>query len=123
MSRKYILGGIAVVALGLFGMMNMKQSITPYVTIKQAQRSHATVQVNGKLVKNSSEYDMKSGMLRFRILDTDGDTMAVEYPKPAPANFKQATGIVLVGEYRGGVFRASELLVKCPSKYERKADK
>ena len=123
MKRKYLLGGLAVVALGLFGMMNLKQSITPYVSIAEAKNAKTTVQVNAKLVKHSSKYDMKTGILSFEVKDDKGDTMAVEHPKAPPANFEHAQGMVLIGEYTDNIFHAKELLVKCPSKYEKKAAK
>ncbi|MDH4223841.1 MAG: cytochrome c maturation protein CcmE [candidate division Zixibacteria bacterium] len=35
-----------------------------------------------------------------------------------PANFEQATSIVVIGMYRDGIFIADQVLVKCPSKYQ-----
>ncbi|TVP98344.1 MAG: cytochrome c maturation protein CcmE, partial [Balneolaceae bacterium] len=32
-------------------------------------------------------------------------------------NFEQATQLVVIGEMRNNVFHASEMLMKCPSKY------
>ena len=40
-----------------------------------------------------------------------------------PGNFDQATEIVCKGQYKAGKFHASELLVKCPSKYMEEGTK
>jgi cytochrome c-type biogenesis protein CcmE len=123
MKKKYIYGFIAVAALGLFAAINMKQSITPYVGVAEARSSKATVQVTGKLVKHSTHYDLAKGVLTFEVRDDKGNTMKVNYPKAAPANFEHATGMVIIGQFSDGAFQAKELLVKCPSKYVKKADK
>lgn len=123
MKRKYLLGGLAVIALVLFAAINLRQSITPYVSFAQAREARAVVQVNGKLVKNTSKYDMKTGMLRFKITDGQGETLPVIYHRSPPANFEQSTGMVAIGKFENGAFHADELLVKCPSKYKKKADK
>ena len=120
MNKKYILGGICLVALVLFGVMNLKKSVTPYVGFQEAKQAKTSVQVNGKLVKGSNRFDSGAGKLIFQIDDGKGDTMVVDYPKAAPANFEDSTGMVVSGQYSDGVFHASTILVKCPSKYEKK---
>lgn len=121
MTRKYILGGICLVALVLFGAMNLKKSVTPYVGFEEAKQAKTSVQVNGKLVKGSNKFDSAAGKLLFLIDDGKGQTMQVDYPKAPPANFEDSTGMVVSGRYSEGVFHAETILVKCPSKYEQKA--
>ena len=120
MNRKVLLGGLAVIALVLFAAFNLKKSVTPYVGFAEAKQAKAVVQVNGKLVKGSNVFDTKSQTLRFTISDGKGETLDVEYPKVPPANFEDSTGMVAIGTYDGKRFKADELLVKCPSKYEKK---
>lgn len=119
MNKKYIFGGLALVALGLFLVMNLKKSVTPYVGIEEAERAKTTVLVNGSLVKNSVKTDSKTGTLEFSITDGKGHDMQVEYPKAPPANFATAPAMVLRGKFEKGAFQATEILVKCPSKYEK----
>ena len=52
------------------------------------------------------------------MVEEDGDTMTVLYKGIKPGNFEEAIQIVAVGNYDEGVFRAEQLLVKCPSKYQ-----
>ena len=117
MKRKYVLGGIAVAALILFGVMNLKKSITPYVSFDEARTAKATVQINGSLVKDSINFDTKAGLLNFSIADKSGKLMPVVYPKSPPSNLATSTSVVVIGTFKDGAFRADEMLVKCPSKY------
>jgi cytochrome c-type biogenesis protein CcmE len=120
MKRKYILGALALVALGLFLVMNLKNSVTPYVGIDEAKTAKTTVLVNGSLVKKTVFTDPKTGVLKFTITDNKGNEMPVEFTKAAPANFNTAPAMVVRGKFVAGVFKATEILVKCPSKYEKK---
>jgi cytochrome c-type biogenesis protein CcmE len=48
----------------------------------------------------------------------DGDVMPVTFTGSKPGNFDQAEKVVVIGRYHEGVFQASQILVKCPSKYD-----
>lgn len=120
--KRYLIGGLALVALVLFGVFNLKKSVTPYVGFDEAKTANTIVQVYGKLVKGSQSFDSKAGTLGFTITDNNSRTMKAEYAGAAPANFETADGMVLFGKYEGGVFKTTELYVKCPSKYKKKLD-
>jgi cytochrome c-type biogenesis protein CcmE len=49
-------------------------------------------------------------------------TMKVVYNKIVPDTFKDDAQVVVTGTYSNGVFSASEMLAKCPSKYSSTAD-
>ena len=51
-----------------------------------------------------------------------GELMPVVYKGVEPGNFDQAETVVVVGRYADGVFQASQILVKCPSKYEARGE-
>ena len=61
--------------------------------------------------------DPQSNIFTFHMRDEAGNLMQVEYPNPRPANFEDAERLVVEGKMHGGVFQASHILVKCPSKY------
>jgi len=111
----------AVLAAGflLLGLFVFRQTLTPYVGIEEARLTATPVQVAGKVVAGSVSYS-DSGALQFRIHDGKSHELAVEYPKPKPAGFEDADSVVVAGAMQGEVFRATQLLVKCPSKYEGK---
>lgn len=114
----YAVGGVMIVAFLAFGATSFKNNLTPYVSIEEAMKRSAKVQVKGALVPDSSEYVEASEELRFGLVDEDGNTMSVLYSGVKPGNFEEATEIVAVGSYRDGSFYADQLLVKCPSKYQ-----
>jgi cytochrome c-type biogenesis protein CcmE len=114
----YAVGGVLIVAFLAFGATSFKSNLTPYVSIEEAMRRPAKVQVKGSLVPDSTEYVETSQQLRFGLSDDRGNTMPVLYAGTKPGNFEEATEIVAVGSYRDGAFHADQLLVKCPSKYQ-----
>ena len=114
----YAVGGVLVVAFLAYGTTSFKSNLTPYVTFDEATKTARKVQVAGGLVENSTSYVDESEELRFEMFEEDGDTMTVLYKGVKPGNFEEAVQIVAIGSYGDGVFRADQLLVKCPSKYQ-----
>lgn len=109
--------GLAIIlgAVG-FGAKSFVTNLTPYVTFKQARESKESVQVMGALDKSSVGSDARQ--LSFTIVSTDGDRMPVSFTAARPANFNEATQVTAVGKFDGQVFRADNLYVKCPTKYQ-----
>ena len=111
--------GIGLIAVfGVLGLMNFKQSMTPYDTFAEARTMGRTIQVAGFPDHARSGFDAASESFRFTITDEDGETMKVVYHGGKPGNFDQANSVVVIGDYDEGVLRAKQILVKCPSKYE-----
>jgi cytochrome c-type biogenesis protein CcmE len=111
---------IIVIAMGAT-LWSFSGALVRHVDIKEAMlRQGSTVQVPGKIVKNSVDYDTRKGELRFDIQDmkNPAEIMTVLYNQPKPQNFDTATSVEAIGEYdRDGAFHANTLLIKCPSKY------
>jgi cytochrome c-type biogenesis protein CcmE len=114
----YAVGAVLVVAFLAYGTTSFKSNLTPYVSFEEATRSGKKVQVAGGLVEDSTEYLDASEELRFAMVDEEGHTLTVHYNGVKPGNFEEAVQIVAVGTYQQGVFKAEQLLVKCPSKYQ-----
>lgn len=114
----YAIGGVLVVAFLAFGATSFKSNLTPYVSFDEAMASHQKVQVAGELVQGSANYAEASKELSFQLVDPDGKTMPVLYEGVKPGNFEDAKQIVAIGSFKDGAFRAEQLLVKCPSKYQ-----
>jgi cytochrome c-type biogenesis protein CcmE len=117
MKKSTIIGALLIVGFLAIGAVGWMKSLTPYVSIAQAKSSPASVQVKGKLLKDTITYD-KDNALNFYIVDESGQRLKVIYTKSKPANMEQATSVVVVGKYDGGSFNAENVLVKCPSKYQ-----
>jgi cytochrome c-type biogenesis protein CcmE len=121
MSRRYyyLVGFIIIAVFLILAAFSFRKSITPYVSFREAKASGETVQIIGKLVPGSSVYDTSQVDLSFQLLSRQGEPMPVVYSSgPKPANFEEATEIVVIGTYDGKRFVADQLLVKCPSKYQ-----
>jgi cytochrome c-type biogenesis protein CcmE len=99
MNTKVLLAIGLLVAAVVIGVTSFKKTMTPYIGFAEAQ------------------------FLRFSLKDTKGDVMPVVYRGVIPGNFDQAVSIVAIGQYQGDHFEASQLLVKCPSKYQAEAEK
>ena len=118
-----------MVAVGLFvaaaaiGVSSFRQSVTPYISFREARRSSGMVQVNGVLADKNYVLKRDEQFLEFKLKDSQAEVMPVVYRGVIPGNFDQATSIVAIGRYRGDHFEAEQLLVKCPSKYQAEAEK
>ena len=53
----------------------------------------------------------------FYMFDNTGEESRVIHLGPRPQDFEKLDQIVLVGQYQEDMFVASQLLLKCPSKY------
>lgn len=119
MKRKAVLIIVIVSAFGVFAAAAFKSSLTPYVTFTEAEARGSTVQVSGVVVDDGGAFsDISGGTFSFTLVDSDGRSMPVEYGGTPPGNFDQAESIVVIGKVQGEVFKAENILVKCPSKYQ-----
>ena len=120
MPKKYktYIGVAAIVVFAGLGFWSLKKTATPYVDFGRARSMQSNVQVLGKVDHNESNYDGSSGVFSFYISDESGDRMLVQYSGTKPGNFEQAESVVCIGKFADGKFQASNLLVKCPSKYQ-----
>lgn len=116
--RHVILIGMILLFAG-YAVWAFSDSVTPYVSIAQAQTSQGTVQVKGLLDKEAPAPHMDGGSFLFTLQDEEGSSVEVHYRGSKPDQFEQAYHIVAIGKYREGVFYADKLLIKCPSKYEK----
>ena len=118
MKSKYVIGIGIILVFIIFAAINLSKSLTPYVSLEEAKKSHSVVQVKGKRIEGSEFYDLQRKVLIFRMQDDNGEEFEVVYHGVKPANLEQATEVVVIGRYEEGKFLADQLLVKCPSKYQ-----
>jgi cytochrome c-type biogenesis protein CcmE len=123
MSTKVLLAAGLLAAAVVIGVTSFKQTMTPYIGFREARAASGQVQVNGVLADKNYILRKDEQYLSFSLKDSKGDVMPVEYRGVIPGNFDQAVSIVAIGEYKGNHFEASQLLVKCPSKYQAEAEK
>ena len=123
MKKRYMIGGVIVVAFQIVGGLSFLNSSVEYATLRKAEESGKKVQVTGKWVQEmSTNYDTQNNVFTFYMRDEEDRVARVEFAGAKPNNFDIATSVVAKGRYENGVFKASEVLTKCPSKYEGKTD-
>ncbi len=117
---RFVAGGAIIVAvIGWLVLSNVLGSTTPYLEVtdvKAAGPSERLVRAVG--VARAIEWDPRAMLLRFEIAD-DEEFLAVEYKGVRPDLLVDGTRTVVEGRYgTSGIFQATKVLLKCPSKYE-----
>jgi cytochrome c-type biogenesis protein CcmE len=119
MKAKIIIGGIVVVIGVVLGAVNFLESNVEYMDFAGAERSHKKVQVKGEWVKDQgSSFDADKVKFSFYMVDDSKRVCKVILDGAKPNNFELATSVVAKGTFVEGEFHATEVLTKCPSKYE-----
>ena len=119
---KFIIGGaIIVLAVGYLIVSSIGGSTAYYLTVEEVKAegpSERTVRVAGNVMGETIEWNTQELMLRFSIADASG-SLAVIYNGPRPDMLQDEAEAIVEGRYvEEGSFEASNLLLKCPSKYE-----
>lgn len=123
MNLKIIIGGIIIVAAVVFGALSFVESNVEYMGFNQAMSSKKKVQVKGVWLKDKeSSFDASSRQFSFYLKDDSGVEQKVVFSGARPNNFEIADAIVVKGKYENGAFHATDMLTKCPSKYEAKPE-
>ena len=127
MNKKLVVGGgIILIIVAYLFWSGMKDSSSYFLEINEffQQKEELVgkgVRINGKLVKESVNWDAKNLLLTFQM--TDGqDTLNVSHKGVAPNTFEEAPSVVVEGKYENGIFYSTQILTKCPSKYEAKRE-
>jgi cytochrome c-type biogenesis protein CcmE len=119
MKTRYLIGGIIVLAFLIWGGTSFLGNSVEYASLTKAENSGKRVQVTGKVVREmQTQYDTKANTFTFFMRDDENRVAKVILTGAKPNNFEIATSVVAKGKYKEGSFHASEVLTKCPSKYE-----
>lgn len=120
MKNKYIFGGfIIVIFLGLMAYLFTQTNISYENDFTEITKSDKTIKATGAWVKAKSYHiDREKNLFSFYMTDNHGKELKVVYKGSIPNNFESATSVVVTGKYHNGIFHASDILTKCPSKYE-----
>ena len=120
MKNKYIVGGfIIVVFLSLMGYLFTQTNIKYEDNFTNVMNSERPIKATGSWVKEKSySIDKENNLFIFYMTDNLGKEMKVVFKGTIPNNFESATSMVVTGKYRNNHFAATDILTKCPSKYE-----
>lgn len=123
--KKFVIGGIIVgIALGYLGYNAFMGAATYYYEVGELIEQGSlvydeTVRVNGEVVPGSLEQESAGSILRFTIIDLEGEqSLSVVYQGVVPDTFKVGNEVVVEGQLDSdGIFQADTLMPKCASKY------
>ena len=128
-SRKFLIAGIVIVtAIVALVYVGIKESGVYFMTVTELKAKGATVagqglRASGKVIEGSISEVSRELILKFRIKDDEienSDYINVYYKGIKPDSFKADVQVILEGKYDAteNLFKATMLLVKCPSRYE-----
>ena len=119
--KKIHLIGIVMIGAAIFMLTTAAEDMGAYSTFKQAAHTRSKVKVVGQLSKDKEMYykpEEDPNYFSFYMRDTDGEERKVVLLKEKPTDFERSEQIVLTGKMSEGQFVATEILMKCPSKYK-----
>ncbi len=119
MNMKIVIAGAVIVAAIIFGAVSFVQTNVEYTDFQTAVTTHKKVQVKGEWVREkASTFDARKDQFSFFMKDDNGQEEKVIFDGAKPNNFELANAVVVKGRYEDNCFHASDILTKCPSKYE-----
>ena len=125
MNAKVAIGSVIVVVFIIFGSYKFFESNLEYTDVAGAMKADKKVQLKGTWNREKEcRFDPATTQFTFYLIDDNGRECMVVLDGAAPNNFEMATSIVAKGRYmeEDKSFHATELLTKCPSKYEASGD-
>ena len=102
-------------------LMSSADSMSTYGTFAEAKNTTSKIKIAGQLSKDKEMYynpEENPNFFSFYIKDNNGEERKVILGASKPQDFELSEQIVVTGQLRGDDFIASDLLMKCPSKYK-----
>ena len=129
-SQKFAIAGV-VVFLTIVALVYtaFKQSSVYYMTVPELKSKGNSVagqglRASGEVKDGTIDYDSQKLVLKFDTYEKGNkdNTIHVVYNGIKPDAFKAGVQVILEGKYnvQENLFKATTLLVKCPSRYEGK---
>ncbi|MDI9341159.1 MAG: cytochrome c maturation protein CcmE [Sediminibacterium sp.] len=119
--KKLHIVGIIIIAVAIGVIFSSLKNTTTYANFSEAMANpDKEYHVVGKLNKEMPqiyEPTVNPDEFRFTMLDNNGLSKNVVLHKSKPQDFDKSEQLVLIGKMNGETFHASDILMKCPSKY------
>lgn len=119
MKKIYIIAGL-MLAVAIVVLVSATGDMSTYTTFAEATGSRK-VKIAGQLAKDKAmEYNPEKdpNYFSFFIKDADGVEKKVVLLAAKPQDFELSEQIVVTGKMQDDTFVATDLLMKCPSKYK-----
>ena len=125
--KRFVISGgiiaiVMIVALALLGSNGAAKSMTIAEALNDSAKGQR-VQVTGNVVADSFTFTQENLTFFLEDFNNPGKTLEVVYDKGVSATFGNGVTAICTGTINdSGVLQCSELVTKCPSKYERSTD-
>ncbi len=127
--KRYIIIGIIflLILVAYLLISSINETMAYYLTVSEFLKENPEIgcRINGIVVPNTIKH--KEGTSNYNFKITDGrNELAVTYTGSVSNIFKEGIEVVIEGKYdkEKKIFVATNIITKCPSKYESKqADK
>jgi len=120
MKKTHIIAIVMIIG-AIVMLMSASEDMSTYGTFKEAVKTEGKIKIAGQLSKDKEMYYDPAedpNYFTFFIKDSEGEERKVVLGAAKPQDFELSEQIVVTGELRGNEFIASDLLMKCPSKYK-----
>ncbi len=119
--KKIHIIAIVMIAVAIGLLINAADDMSTYATFDQAINTGQRVKIAGQLSKDKEIYyypEKDPNYFSFFIRDAEGEERKVVLLAAKPQDFERSEQIVLTGQMKGDEFVATDMLMKCPSKYK-----
>ena len=119
--KKIHLIGIIMIAAAVILLTTAADDMGTYSTFAEATKSNGKVKIVGQLSKDKEMVynpEKDPNYFSFFIKDTEGVEKQVVLLQEKPQDFERSEQLVLTGKMSGDQFIATDMLMKCPSKYK-----
>lgn len=119
--KKIYFIAIAMIAAAVVILTTAAEDMSTYSTFSEAAKSGKKVKVVGRLAKDKEMYynpEKDPNYFSFYVQDGGGAEHKVVLLREKPQDFELSEQIVVTGKMKGEEFVASDVLMKCPSKYK-----
>lgn len=120
--KKTHIVGIVIIAVAVAFILSSVSKSSSYAEFEDAfdnpgREYHVvgTLDKSAEIIYNPEE---NPNLTQFTMIDGKGEKRKVMLNKSKPQDFERSESVVIIGKANGDNFHASEMLMKCPSKYK-----
>ena len=121
MKKTHIIG-IVIIAVAIAFILSSVSKSSSYAEFHDAFNNPGKeYHVVGTLDKTADiiyNPEVNANLTQFTMIDGAGEKRKVMLNKSKPQDFERSESVVIIGKANGENFHASEMLMKCPSKYK-----
>ena len=125
---KFVVGGVVIaLVIGYLVYAGVRDTMVYYMTptelLSKGEAVYGEgVRASGRIKDGSIEWDPEALELKFVLVDSQ-NSIPVHYHGVVPDTFKYGVEVIVEGKLvNSQLFEATQLLAKCPSKYEPEGD-